>query len=421
VQLIWSCRSRRPAHSPGSTRQVTTKKALLGVALGGCLSLGVVPEASAQPQVPTRLVWDGAVCGSAEDFAARVSKRSNVARFVQRGQRLVVRARIERRGTGLDASASIEARGHAPMVRRIESPDCNDALDALALVVAIGIEGRSSVPRAKPRGRRRPSPPEPPTPVEPPAELPPLVGAAPTELPAPEPAPTPETSTAPPAAPASEPAPEPAPPPPASPIPPPRAPAARALEVDSKAASAPPDIDLGVGLAAALSLGVAPQPLLGGALWISAGWARESVWSPELVLSASYQRLGGVARASGQADFALSVATLSLCPLRFGTAAFVLRPCASGTLGRLEVEGHATFDALSRQLPWRAVGGTLEGLARVGVVEFRAVLGAVAPLSRDRFSFDVPCAEGSVCEADVFHHVAPVTWSGAIGVGIRVW
>jgi hypothetical protein len=160
---------------------------------------------------------------------------------------------------------------------------------------------------------------------------------------------------------------------------------------------------------------------LGGALWISAGWARESVWSPELVLSAQHQRFGGVARANGQADFALSVATLSLCPLRLGTAAFVLRPCASGALGRLEAEGHATFDALSRERPWRAVGGTLEGLARVGVVEFRAVLGAVAPLSRDRFSFDVACAAGSVCEADVFHQVAPVTWSGALGAGIRVW
>jgi hypothetical protein len=420
VQLIWSCRSRRPVHSPGSTRQVIAKQALLVVALGGSLSLGAVPEASAQSQVPTRLVWDGAVCGSAEDFAARVSKRSNVARFVRRGQRLVVRARIERRGAGLDASASIEARGRAPMVRRIESPDCNDALDALALVVAIGIEG-SSVPRTAPRARRRPPPPEPPATVEPPAELPPLVGAAPTELPAPapEPEPIPEPSPAPPPASVSEPpAPEPAPPPPASPIAPPRAPAP---EVDAKVASAPPDIDLGVGLAAALSLGVAPQPLWGGALWISAGWARESVWSPELVLTAQHQRLGGVARAGGRADFALSVATLSLCPLRLGTAAFVLRPCASGALGRLEGEGHATFEALSSQRPWRAVGGTLEGLARVGVVEFRAVLGAVAPLWRDSFSFDVPCAEGSVCEADVFHHVAPVTWSGALGVGIRVW
>ena len=108
--MIWSCRSRRSVHSPGSTRQGSANRALLVVALGASLSLGDVPEASAQPQVATRLVWDGSVCGSAEDFVARVGKRTNVARFVQRGQRLVVRARIERRGAGLEASASIEAR-----------------------------------------------------------------------------------------------------------------------------------------------------------------------------------------------------------------------------------------------------------------------------------------------------------------------
>jgi hypothetical protein len=410
VQLIWSCRSRRPVHSPTSTRRGTANRALLFVALGGSLSLADVPEASAQPQVPTRLVWGGSVCGSAEDFVARVGKRTTIARFVQRGQRLVVRARIERRGTGLEASASIEARGRAPIVRRIESPDCDDALDALALVVAIGIEGRSGSPRAAPRARRRPPAPEPPAPVEtPPEPLTPDVDAAPTELPAPEPAPSPEP------APVTQPAPAPSPrtsPPPSE---------ARVPEVDSKAVSAPAEIDVGLGLSAALSIGVAPQPMLGGALWISAGWARQSVWSPELVFSAQYQRVDGLTRVSGQADFALSAGSLSLCPVRLGTAELVIRPCASGALGRLEGEGHATFDARSSQRPWRAVGGTLEGLARVGVVEFRAVLGAAAPLSRDRFSFDVPCAEGSICEADVFHRVAPVIWSGALGAGIRVW
>jgi hypothetical protein len=420
VQLIWSCRSGRCVHSPGSTRQGTANRALLVVALGASLSLGDLPKASAQPQVATRLVWDGSACGSAEDFVARVGKRTNVARFVQRGQRLVVRARIERRGAGLEASASIEARGRAPVVRRIESPDCNDALDALALVVAIGIEGRSSPPRAAPRARRRTPAPERPAPVETPAEpLTPDVSAAPTELPAPppEPAPTPEPSPVPPPAPVNEP---PTPEPPVL-APSPPSPAPSAPEVDSKAVLAPAEIDVGVGLSAALSIGVAPQPLLGGALWISAGWVRESVWSPELVLSAQYQRMDGLARVSGQADFALSVASLSLCPVRLGTATIVVRPCASGALGRLEGEGHATFDARSSQRPWRAVGGTLEGLARVGVVEFRAVLGAAAPLSRDSFGFDVPCVEGPVCEADVFHHVAPVIWSGALGAGIRVW
>jgi hypothetical protein len=110
-----------------------------------------------------------------------------------------------------------------------------------------------------------------------------------------------------------------------------------------------------------------------------------------------------------------------LCPLYLGSADLGVRPCASGSVGRLEVNGQSTFDPRTSARPWSTLGGTLEGLARAGVVEFRAVLGAAAPLSRDWFSFDAPCAAGAICEADVFHRVAPVIWSGAVGAGIRFW
>lgn len=370
--------------------------------------------------MPTRLVWDGGVCGAADDFAARVGKRSNVVRFVQRGQRLTVRLRIERRGDGLDASARIEERGRAPVVRRLQSPDCDDALDALALVVAIGVEGASHSQRTAPRARRRPPPRERPVPpIETPAEpLAPEAIETPTEVtaPAPEPAPSPPPPSEPPAPAASAPTPRPSPPPPAR-----EPPAASASALDAGASAAPAPIELGAGLSAAMAVGVAPDPLWGGALWISAAWARDGIWSPELVVSGQYQRLDSLSRAGGQADFVLSSGSLSVCPLRFGSALLSVRPCASGTLGRLAVDGHSTFDPRSYVRPWRAAGGTLEGLARAGVVEFRAVLGATAPLSRDSFSFDAACAAGSICETDVFHHVEPVIWSGALGAGVRFW
>jgi len=422
--LISSCRFRRPAKISRFARRGTTNRALSIVAIGVTLSLGGTAEAAPQPRVPTRLVWDGAVCGAADDFAARVGKRSNVVRFVQRGQRLTVRLRIERRADGLDASASIEERGRAPTVRRIQSPDCDDALDALALVVAIGVEGASHAQRTPPRSRRRPPPRERPTPpIETPPEPPaPEASELPTEVPAPPPQPTPSvpppSKTAPPAA-TSEPAPEPAPPAPPAPIAEP--PAQREPEIDAGSRAAPAPIELGAGLSASMLIGVAPNPLWGGALWVSVGWAREGVWSPELVASGQYQRLDSFTRPGGQADFVLSSASLALCPLRFGSASLSVRPCASGTLGRLEVDGHSTFDARSSVRPWSTVGGSLEGVARAGVVEFRAVLGATAPLSRDWFSFDVPCAAGAICEADVFHRVAPVIWSGALGAGVRFW
>jgi hypothetical protein len=392
---------------------------LLVVAIGGALSLLGARDAAADSGVATRLVWDGSVCGSAQDFAARVGKRTNVARFVQRGQRLVVRARIARRGDGLEASASIEARGTEPVVRRLESADCDDALDALALVVAIGIEGRASAARASPRARRRLPPTEPaPAPVESAPEPPaPGAGEMPSEVPAPAPEPPPSDAAPEPAAPrVSEPLPQ--PPPPSEP--PRRAPAPEP-EIDSAFPAAPLPVDIGAGLSGALSVGVAPAPLFGGSLWVSIAWARDGVWAPELVVTAGHQRLGGLTRSEGQADFALSSAGASLCPLRLGDATFVLRPCVSGALGRLDVDGHSTFDPRSWQRPWRSVGGTLEGLVRAGAIEFRAVLGATAPLVRDSFAFEQPCPDSAVCEADVFHHVAPVVWSGALGAGIRIW
>lgn len=390
------------------------------------IGVGVFGPARAEaaaPRVPTRLVWDGAVCGTKADFAARVAERTRVVRFVDRKQRVSVRLHIKRRGEGLDARASIEVRGQAPIVRHIESPDCDDALDALALVVAIGIEARS---RAAPRRRPPPraAPPAPPPAAPPPAAPPPEPPAAPpSDGPAPE-----VTAGLPPgsAEPATtsvavaEPAVE-----PLERAPRPELPAAPELEASARDDEEPTQgaadvLDVAAGVLGSLSIGVAPEPLFGGALWIAVGWAREGMWAPELLVSAAHQRAEGVARASGQADFALSAASLSLCPLRWGSATFFLRPCAAGGIGRLAADGHDTFDARSVSRSWRALGGTLDAVAKVGIVEFRAVFAATVPLSRDSFSFDTACSS-ALCEADVFHQVAPVIWSGALGAGVRIW
>ena len=104
--------------------------------------LAAAPAAGAAERVPTRLVWDGSTCGSEQDFAARVMQRNRAIRFVSSGEEVAVRLSIAPGPAGLDARVRIEAKGRAPVTRRIQSPDCDDALDALALVVAIGVEGR---------------------------------------------------------------------------------------------------------------------------------------------------------------------------------------------------------------------------------------------------------------------------------------
>jgi hypothetical protein len=396
--------------------------------------------AAAAPQVPTRLVWNGSVCSNAADFAARVRQRTSAVRFVQRGQRISVRLRIERSGPGLDASVSIEARGHAPVRRHIESPDCDDALDALALVVAIGVEGRAAAdrgaaPRSRPRAIRRPPPESAPLPVVEPLPDPvaPPVAAV-DERPTPiEPSAAPEPTPPEPAAreapnapllPAAE-----TPPPTmnASSVPP-RAPVAISPVAPEPEVDAPelapatraPAYHVGAGLSAQMSLGVAPQPLVGGALWIATGVAGEGVWSPELIVSAMHQRLDGLTRASGEVDFALSAGGVSFCPVRLGSAILQVRPCGAVAIGQLSTHPHETYDARSRDRPWRTLGGSLELLAVFGIVELRAAIGGAAPLIRDEFQFGLVCS-GPACEADVFHRVAPVIWSGAAGAGIRFW
>jgi hypothetical protein len=439
--LTPSCRFRRPANSSGSaTRDGFRARALYTLVAGACVGLGSATAAAA-PQVPTRLVWDGSVCGNAADFAVRVRQRTSAVRFVQRGQRISVRLRIEQSASGLDASVSIEARGRAPLRRHIESPDCEDALDALALVVAIGVEGRSdptagAPPRRRPRGGPRPLSPEStlppvseasPDPAAPPSAVSPA--AAPAELPAPAPmspppdAATPEVPSAPP--------PAVAPPAPLTASPssePPRAtarvaPVSSEPEVDAPerlGTSGPRPFHVGAGLSAQMSLGVAPQPLIGGALWVATGYDGEGVWSPELLVGATHQRLDGLTRASGEVDFALNAGGLSFCPVRLGSPTLQVRPCGAVVIGQLSTHAHETYDARSRDRPWRTLGGSIELLSVVGVVELRAAIGAAAPLIRDEFQFGLVCS-GPACEADVFHRVAPVIWSGAAGAGIRFW
>lgn len=419
-----SCRSRRPDSPLRSARAGCTNRALLVVAISG-LCLGRASEADARAPAAARLVWDGSVCGSAEDFAARVGTRTNAVRFVPRGQRLVVRARIERRGDGLEASAIIEARGRAPIVRRLQSPDCDDALDALALVVAIGVEGRSSPARPAPRVPRRRAPPEAqPTPpsASPPEPSTPDVGTEP-DVPSKAAAPTPNSVPPPTPPSALQPAATETLTPEAGEVRAPLTPAPSESRAPGESNTPSPAgmLEMGAGLAASMSIGVAPDALWGGALWLSVGWARAGVWSPEIVASAEYQRLDGLSRPSGLADFALSAGSVSLCPLRLGSEAVAVRPCASGAIGWLAAEGYDTFDASSATRPWGAAGGSLQGVARAGSFELRAVLGALAPLSRDSFAFGGRCLDASACEADVFHHVAPVIWSGAVGAGIRIW
>lgn len=366
-------------------------------ALGcGAFWLGGPARASEPAPIQAQLEWQASTCGKAGDFTARVSRRTRHVRFSASAQQLLLQVRIEPSAGALRAEVTLQGADRPPVVRRISSPDCEDALDALALVVAIGIDQRwRELRAARPRSRRPERKPQPPPaavdpagaergPAEPVAALPEVTLSAPAPVP---PAPA---RVAPPVAP--------------PPVP---------------AVTTPP-WSLAAGVAARLTGGVSPESLLGGELWLRAGWERGSFLSPELGLSLLREQSQNFPRPEGQADFALSAAALDLCPLRVGGPRLRLQPCAVASLGWLRATGQQTFRAHTQDSPWSSLGAGAQALALLGPVALRLAASVGHPLRRDRYAF-VPGACGAVeCEAAPFHRVAPAVWSIALGAGLSL-
>jgi hypothetical protein len=302
----------------------------------------------------------------------------------------------------LRANVSFLSAGKAAVTRKLESPDCDDALDALALVVAIGVDERW---REQSGARGRPAPAVRPRVRQRPPERP--VAPAPVE--AAEPALDPgEASASFPAITLTLPPPEP-PAPPAAPLRP-------------AAPLAPPASEQGLrwagGAGARWLQGAAPEPLIGAELWLRASWERGSPLSPELGASLAHDRVSGNERAEGSADFALSAAGLELCPLRLGTQRLRLQPCIASTLGWLQATGHRTFRAHTDASPWLTIGAGAQAMAIVGKLALRVTAGAAHPFEREGYRFQSADCRSGECDEPVFHRVAPLVWSLGAGAGL---
>jgi hypothetical protein len=164
--------------------------------------------------------------------------------------------------------------------------------------------------------------------------------------------------------------------------------------------------------------GAAPQPLIGAELWLRASWERGSPLSPELGASLAHDRLSGVERAEGSADFALSAAELEVCPLRLGSERLRLQPCIASTVGWLQATGHRTFRAHTDTSPWLTIGGGAQAMAIVGKLALRVTAGVAHPFERQGYRFhSVECTSGA-CDEPAFHRVAPLLWSLGAGAGL---
>jgi hypothetical protein len=164
--------------------------------------------------------------------------------------------------------------------------------------------------------------------------------------------------------------------------------------------------------------GAAPQPLIGGELWLRASWERGSLLSPELGASLAHDRVSGVERPEGSADFALSAAGLELCPLRLGSARLRLQPCIASTFGWLQATGSRTFRAHTDSSPWWTLGGGAQAMAIVGKLALRVTVTAAHPFEREGYRFHAADCRSGDCDEPVFHRVASLVWSLGAGAGL---
>jgi hypothetical protein len=273
-------------------------------------------------------------CSSADDFAARVGRRSRRIRLVSDAsarRSLVVEIQRISASSALRGSVKVVEADGATRTRQLKAASCEEAVEALSLIATVTLDADAI--------SGEPVPEEPP----PPAPEPPK-----------PPAPPPEKK--------------------ASPI---------------RRATPSEPYRFSFGLAGALLVQMAPELVPGAS--ISAGFELNPgrVVSPFFRLSLTHARRSGMAERGGQASFAFTLPTLDACPLRFGPRALALRPCAFGTLGLLRAWGDATLQnethgrlygmaGVAAWLGWR-VSEAFEIIAdgRVGV-----------PFRRDEFAFD---------------------------------
>ena len=165
-------------------------------------------------------------------------------------------------------------------------------------------------------------------------------------------------------------------------------------------------------LGAEAVVGPAPEAMPGALLYALVALDGDRVFSPGAALGITRALRTGMVTPGGTADFTLDAVTIDLCPLRFGPSFIDVRPCAAALLGRLTVEGRDTLNAPGEiQRPFYVLGGSVLVAGRFGWIlepSLRAALGA--NLWRDSFAFT----------PNVFHEVPPLTLSVSLGFGVRV-
>ncbi len=359
------------------------------------LALAAAPRpANAQRAVEpvARLdVDEGSECASRASVVARVHARAPAVRFLDEGTALGIRVRFVTLAPGrIEGTLVLSPEGAGPATRRLVARGCAEAIDAVALIIAVtlgqgspaGAEGRSSdgTEASGVGGGGGTSTVRPPTAGaaargdDGPTKAAPAAGAPPAGATAGAPERTSEPGEG-------------------------RSSGGAALTLDAE-------------LVAQAFVGPAPGIMPAAGAFVLAALERDTVLSPAVALGITHGWKAGVVEQGGTAVFMLDAATLELCPVRVLLPLVVVRPCGAALVGRLAAVGRKTLAApgLSAR-PFGVVGGSVLFAGDFGwIVEPSLRAFAGANLVRDSFTF-TPV---------VFHRVPPVTAALSIGLSVRL-
>lgn len=317
-----------------------------------------------------------AACVTGTDLTARVRARSPRVRFVEDRDAVVVRARVTAAGDRVTGELSLANPGEQATNRRVVARSCDEAADAMALIIAVTLDPTATT------GKPAPDTSSPATPDSPasPAGTNPAPAATP-------PAPNPPSSA-------------------------PATPADRDASSDDPATQTSPGrARFSLQLAFQSFVGPAPEIMPGIAAYGRAELDRPSPWSPSAILGVTYAARGGFEQRGGSASFSLLAASLDACPFRVTFARLELRPCASLLFGRLAAEGTNTLNSagtVGRPF-WVAGGAATLTFPFTPYLEASARVAVGGNLVRDSFVFT----------PTVFHAVPAATLAASAGLGVR--
>jgi hypothetical protein len=166
-----------------------------------------------------------------------------------------------------------------------------------------------------------------------------------------------------------------------------------------------------LGLLGGLRFGPAPGVLPGFGAFIGLGVTWGIPDSSLLRLAVTRYRRADFEVEGGAAEFELDAARLGLCPFGFELGPLSAHGCFEAELGELEARGSRTVGAEHHARPWRSVGASASFSARpIAELELSLLGGVEHPLVRDRFQFN----------PRTFHEVEPLTGRLELGVALRI-